>query len=197
MGKWGFFDERLSYFRAKEVIRHLRKGSVLLDIGCGYPPRFLALLLEKGFIRQGYGIDRKVPRGKYKEQIELFKIDLEDEEDGNIPLPTESVDVVTMLAVLEHLVDPTKVLKEIHRVLKTEGLFILTTPAPLAKPVLDILAYLRIIDPDEIKDHKRYYSKDSLIDLVKENGFIVTHHRYFELYMNQVLISMKGLTKKV
>lgn len=176
-------------------MRHLKKGSVLLDIGCGYPPRFLDILLRRGLITYGYGIDRKVPQGEYKERIELFKIDLEDEEDGGIPLPAESVDVVTMLAVLEHLVDPHKVLKKIHMVLKPEGLFILTTPTPLAKPVLDVLAYLRIIDPDEIEDHKRYYSRDSLIDLVRESGFMVVHHRYFELYMNQILVSIKGLRR--
>jgi SAM-dependent methyltransferase len=45
-----------------------------------------------------------------------------------IPLPTGSVDAVLAQAVLEHVVDPPRVVSEIHRVLKDGGLVYAETP---------------------------------------------------------------------
>ncbi|MBE8474521.1 class I SAM-dependent methyltransferase [Streptomyces justiciae] len=46
----------------------------------------------------------------------------------SIPLSTASVDAVLVQAVLEHVIDPLRVVAEIHRVLKDEGLVYAETP---------------------------------------------------------------------
>jgi SAM-dependent methyltransferase len=46
----------------------------------------------------------------------------------DIPLPAASVDAVLIQAVLEHVVDPARVVAEIHRVLKDDGLVYAETP---------------------------------------------------------------------
>ena len=43
-------------------------------------------------------------------------------------LPGESFDVVTLFEVIEHLEDPVSTLREVHRLLKREGILYLTTP---------------------------------------------------------------------
>ena len=186
--------------RADDLIRHMRirealkfigaKGITLLDVGCGFPPRLLIFLSEKGVIAKGYGIDKRVPQDKIGERIELFNLDLEGGRRERIPLPDDGVDVVTMLAVIEHLEDPSWILGEIRRVLRGDGLFILTTPTPIARLVLETLAFLKVIDAREIRDHKRYYSKDELFRTLESAGFRVIHYRKFELGMNQIAVSM-------
>lgn len=85
----------------------------------------------------------------------LSPIDL----DGGIPLPDQSVDCVTMLALLEHLNKPGAVLREVFRILKPGRKVILTTPAPYSKPLLEFLAFrLKLISAEEIMDHKHYFS---------------------------------------
>lgn len=47
---------------------------------------------------------------------------------SGIPLPDESVDLIIMTEVLEHLKNPLNALKEAYRILKDNGLLLLTTP---------------------------------------------------------------------
>ncbi len=96
-----------------------------------------------------------------------------------------------MLAVIEHIWDPTWILSEVKRVLNDAGLFIVTTPTPLAKPVLELLSFIRIINPAEIKDHKKYYSGKELLSLLRSSGFKVIYYRKFEFLMNQITVSVK------
>ncbi len=46
----------------------------------------------------------------------------------NIPLPENSFDAVIIQAVLEHVLDPGKVVSEIHRVLRSKGIVYAETP---------------------------------------------------------------------
>ncbi|MGB1310996.1 MAG: class I SAM-dependent methyltransferase [Leucothrix sp.] len=46
----------------------------------------------------------------------------------NIPLPDDEFDAVIIQAVLEHVLDPQKVVSEIHRVLKPDGIVYAETP---------------------------------------------------------------------
>ena len=46
----------------------------------------------------------------------------------SIPLPDESVDCVVIQAVLEHVLDPWRVVAEIHRVLRSDGVVYAETP---------------------------------------------------------------------
>ena len=101
-----------------------------------------------------------------------------------------SFDVVTMLAVLEHLEQPTAILHEIRRVLTPCGKLVLTVPSKTAKPILEFLAFrIGIINRAEIADHKKYYDRRSLTRLLDETGFAVCEHRYFQLGMNNFCVA--------
>jgi len=56
---------------------------------------------------------------------------------------------------LEHLEDPDKVLKEIHKILNHEGKMIIVVPSPLNKNY-------------ESKNHKYFFTKSSLMHLVRK-----------------------------
>ena len=113
--------------------------------------------------------------------------------DEEIPLESNSVDCVTLIAVLEHLEKPGHVLSESYRVLKKEGKILITTPAPVSKPILEFLSYrLNIVSPVEIRDHKHYYTKKELSGLLEECGFAGVSARSFEFGLNNFAMGYKS-----
>lgn len=84
-------------------------------------------------------------------------------------------------------------LREIARVLKPNGILLLTAPSHLAKPVLEFLSYrLHLIDENEILDHKRYYNKRDLAESINQvSNLKILQHRYFQCGMNNFLKVVK------
>ncbi len=158
-------DKIFRWLRYKKVIKHIPKNSMVCDIGCGQKAHFLKEI--SSLIKSGIGFDDKVEN--YRDsKYELKKLKISEE----IPLEKESCDAVTMIAVLEHLSDPQIILNESFRVLKKDGKLILTTPVPLAKPFLEFLAFrLRLINKDDIKDHKNYFCTAEIKKILVESGF--------------------------
>lgn len=162
-----------------------RPGCVVLDIGCGWEARLLRDC--EPYISKGFGIDFKAPALKTA-KICTTQSTLVD----SLPYEDATFDIVTMLAVLEHLTFPRAIVSEILRVLKPGGTLLLTVPSRWAKPVLEFLAYrCKIVSEAEIRDHKQYYDKKTLTDLLVECGFVVAAHRYFQLGMNNFCVSVK------
>jgi hypothetical protein len=45
-----------------------------------------------------------------------------------------------------------------------------------------------IVNPDEIKDHKRYFNREDLFDLIRATpGLKVVKHEYFQWRFNNLL----------
>jgi 2-polyprenyl-3-methyl-5-hydroxy-6-metoxy-1,4-benzoquinol methylase len=175
------------------ILRRLRLAQVLptirryaqcdvLDIGCGWEN--LLLRSVEPYIRSGVGIDFKVEETR-SSKLQTRRMTL----DQSLPVADSSFDVVTMLAVLEHLDYPEQMLREILRVLRPEGAIVVTVPSRAAKPVLEFLAYrLHIVSEPEIRDHKRYYVREDLAELASATGFALQHHRYFQFGMNNFAV---------
>ena len=113
------------------------------------------------YITEGVGIDFKVSKVQTS-KIKTKKAVL----DQDLPFSEKTFDVVTMLAVLEHLETPLEMIREIERVLKPLRRLILTVPSKRAKPVLEFLSYrMKIVSEHEIKDHKNYYNFEDILEL--------------------------------
>ncbi len=111
-----------------------------------------------------------------------------------MPFADASFDVVTLLAVLEHLAEPRRMVEEIARVLRPGGQVVLTVPSHAAKPVLEFLAYrLHVVSEAEIRDHKRYYGAADLRALLQGTGLAIDRHRYFQLGMNNFLVATRSV----
>lgn len=150
----------------EHVIRFIPQGKVVCDVGCGY--RGLFLFRYQAHFGRAYGLDIAVNEALNSGRVTLRAADL----NTHIPLPDNSVDVVTSLAVLEHLSDRQKHLQEIYRILKPGGQLLLTTPTPRNKPLLELLAFrLHVTDATEIADHKCYLSSKDLRQLLQTAGF--------------------------
>lgn len=175
-----FLEPLLRRARVAQALPVIRKypKCLLLDVGCGWEARLLKDV--EPYISHGVGVDRKAPSVE-NAKLTTLRADLE----GTLPFVSHTFDVVTMLAVLEHLCEPLRVLVEIRRVLRPHGTLIVTVPSHAAKPVLEFLAYkLKLVNSAEIADHKRYYGKRDLRELSAKAGFQMRTHRYFQLGFN-------------
>lgn len=181
-----FFEKILSQMRFNKVIRLVPKNSDVLDLGCGYDGLLLRLLEPK--ISRGVGVDISVRKEKISPKLRLIQHDLNQA----LPLGNEQFDVVISLANLEHLENYHGNFLEMHRVIKPGGFLLLTTPTPLAKPVLEFLSYdLKIISEEEIRDHKVYFNRKMLESYCQMVGFSWWEHRYFQVGMNNFLMAVK------
>ena len=97
-----------------------------------------------------------------------------------LPFPDATFDVVTLLAVLEHLSYPRATIREVFRVLKPGGQVVLTVPSLVAKSILEIRAYkISMVSETEVRDHKCYYDGKLLETLFAGSGLQIDRHRYF------------------
>jgi ubiquinone/menaquinone biosynthesis C-methylase UbiE len=184
-----FLEPILRRMRLKKVLPtiHRYPDCRLLDIGCGWDYRLLKTV--EPFIGSGVGIDFKVPEME-STKIKTVRMQMTD----SLPFESESFDIVTMLAVLEHLSDPLRMVSETERVLKKGGRLVLTVPSKIAKPVLEFMAFsLKIVNANEIRDHKKYYNFEDIRSLVNRTGLIVEEHRYFQMGMNNYCVARKLL----
>ena len=77
-----------------------------------------------------------------------------------------------MLAALEHLACPKEILEECLRILKPEGMILITTPDISGKKILEFLSFkLGVVSPELMKEHKYYFDSQKLSDLLISSGF--------------------------
>ncbi len=164
-----------------------RKGKIL-DIGCGSYPYFL---LSTEF-SQKYGIDPSLSGTYSDSKIHLKKTKLSGEK---LAFGSNFFDVVTMLAVFEHIDYEylTNVLSEINRILKKDGILIITTPAPWSDKILHITARTGLISSEEIHEHKHNHPNSKIISLLVKAGFKKQKisSGFFELGLNMWFSAVK------
>ncbi len=135
----------------------------ILEIGCG-TGRNIQELVQFGNV---WGIDSSAHAISFCRKRGLKNVSLGISE--KINHMDRKFDLVTMLDVLEHTED-TKTVKEVKRVLKSRGYFLITVPA-----------FMWLWSKwDEVLHHKRRYTKASLSNILKGNGFEI-YRSYLKL----------------
>jgi 2-polyprenyl-3-methyl-5-hydroxy-6-metoxy-1,4-benzoquinol methylase len=183
--RWSALDQLIYKWRSRLIRQHLVPNQIICDLGCGVEGYLLQDLADQA--KQCLGYDLIVNPESSKQNVQLFSTDLEE----SVPLSDETADRVISLAVIEHLNNYQLHVREAWRILKPGGLFILTTPGPAAKPILEVLAATHLINQDSIRDHKRYFNKRGLIDLFKEVGFEDVKFKHFQGGLNQLIVGKK------
>jgi 2-polyprenyl-3-methyl-5-hydroxy-6-metoxy-1,4-benzoquinol methylase len=148
----------------------------LLDVGCG------AGVFTFGFAdRVKHAIGADISRraiafcSACRNEIGQANCDFAIQSGTALALESESVDIVLLTEVIEHLLpdESSRVVKEIHRVLRPGGMLYLTTPNyrslwPLVERILDAAS---LVPPLEDEQHVQRFTRKLLADHLEGSGF--------------------------
>lgn len=176
----------------RAIRRHLpgRNDLDVLELGCGYRAAQLVALKQK--LKRGIGVDFQIAP-------ELRALDGFTFHEGTIEetLPTlesETVDVVMLLSVLEHVSEPHLAIQSAWRLLRPSGLLLVNVPTWLGKRFLEFSAFRLGLSPKvEMDDHKMYYGKRDLWPILVRSGFKPSQIRlrYHKFGLNLFAVARK------
>jgi 2-polyprenyl-3-methyl-5-hydroxy-6-metoxy-1,4-benzoquinol methylase len=153
-----------------------RSGLELLDVGCG-SGTLLSLLKDQGFRVRGVDFSAEASTiAKHENGVDVEVGSLEE-----VDFPDRSFDVVTLFHVMEHVTNPRQVLREVSRILRPEGVVILQVPNIESWQFKIFGAKWYGLD---IPRHVIDYSRNSMLRLLNDSGFLATRIRHFNLRDN-------------
>ncbi len=178
-------DHLIAKMRFRAAYPHLNSGSRVCDLGCGLEMAFLDFAEDK--IARGVGIDDQVENGTHG-RWQRIHADLR----GRLPFDDGQFDHVVMLAVFEHLVQPEFVVREAFRILVPGGSLIMTWPAAMVDPILNVLHTLHLVsDEMESDEHQKRIPVSEVQRLLERAGFQEFHHERFELGLNNLMVATR------
>jgi len=166
------FDDRLRYLPGN------RPGARLVDVGAAVGT-FVERARRIGWYAEG--LEPSTWAAQYAREMLGQPVRTVTVEDAGIA--PESVDVVTLWEVIEHLPDPASTLRAIHRILKPGGLLVLSTP-DAASLVARLLAR-RWPGWGKIPEHLYFFDRRTLRKLLEVAGFAVESSRYVPLVVSR------------
>ena len=163
--------DRFGVWLSGRQIRHFVPsfaGKVVADLGCGHNATFSRSILHE--VERLVLVDVSLATDlKATPNVQAIE--------GGLPgalreLPNQSVDVVLIVSVLEHLWEPERALAEIRRILRPHGTCLVNVPSWLGKRYLELSAFKLGFSPAaEMDDHKIYYDVKDLWPLLVRAGF--------------------------
>lgn len=177
-------DVILQNMRINKAQKFVRKGDAVLDIGSVEGVMFEKL---RDRISSGTGIDPLLEKE--------VKTDLYHLIPGYFPdvVPQgKTFDVITMLAVLEHIpADKQEAMVEnCWKYLNPGGRVVITVPSPTVDHILAVLTFLRLVDGMSLEEHYGFEAKDTG-KLFTGKRFKMLHHSTFQLGLNHLFVFEK------
>lgn len=152
------------------LLAHAPPESRVLDVGCGEGV-FTGALRRAG--RDALGVDvaaEPLRRARAREPTLDARL---LPTAGPWPLADSSFDAVWAGEVIEHVLDTAGWLSEVRRVLRSDGVLVLSTPAhqPLTRLALGLSRRAFEAHFDPRSDHLRFYTRRALLRLLADFGF--------------------------
>lgn len=146
------------------------KEGKLLDVGCG-SGEYLFVIQQLGW--DVYGIELSEKAASYARDKGLKVITGAIIENGHYP--SEYFDIVRFNHALEHFPDPVSTLKESHRILKNNGLLLITAPNVNS---IERDIWGKYCWQLQMPEHLFHFSENSLKKLLDKTGFRVKKIEY-------------------
>ncbi len=157
-----------------------KRDFTLLDAGCGNGTNLEGIILKypnaKVIGIDNFKPDIEVAKKKFGDKIDFLYCDCLD-----MKIKDKSIDVVLSNQVIEHIFKYEKYISEIKRILKSEGLLILSTPN-FHNPKNTLLKLFfqkpimrwennKNLPLDEYRGHIKEFYEDELISLIQKHNF--------------------------
>lgn len=161
--------ERYLHIKRYELAKKYCKDGNILDLGCGlgWGTNFLS---SKGMV-VGVDVDRETIKKKdINTNTEFIVSDA-----TNLPFRNKSFDTVVSIENIEHVQDQVKYIREVNRILKNNGVFIISTPneGNFINKLADKIGYKRTKNPYHVKE----FACNELIIFLEKHGFKVLHFK--------------------
>jgi len=159
---WRYRLKRRTY----EIIRSINKycpskKNSILDIGAAEGLMLSAIKRMSPEAKcVGLEYSKELIERNRDEKINLVQGDAQD-----LPFQNDSFDIVTAAAVIEHLPQPAKMLAEARRVLKKDGVLIMTTPDPFFEKIAGMIGHL------DKEKHLETFNLKKLKKCLEDAGF--------------------------
>jgi SAM-dependent methyltransferase len=181
---------RMRTQRANALIPTQLRAGRILDIGCGSYPYFLSHTV----FEQKFAVDQ-LPPSEHGQKLNIQWHTLDLNVTPQLPFEDNFFNVVTLLAVVEHL-NPNSMaslFQETYRVLQPGGVVIMTTPAAWSDGLLHMMAHLGLVSTEEIHEHVFAYTLPLLGWYFGKAGFEMTKvdFGYFEFMLNMWAVAKK------
>jgi SAM-dependent methyltransferase len=177
-------DRYLRDVRIAKARRFVREGDVVVDVGCADGAMFERW---SDTIDYGYGVDPTLDEKRETAGFVLYP--------GVFPdaLPEVSCDLITMLAVLEHIPEDrqAEVARACHRLLNPGGRVVITVPSPRVDDILDVLGRLRVIDGMSVEEHYGFDPAQTE-RIFASPDFRLLERRRFQLGLNNLYVFEKA-----
>lgn len=158
------------------LLRHVRGGQQVLDVGCGEGWFSEAL---RGAGAEPVAVDVAAEALRRAERRVPGLVTRLWAHDEPLPLEDVSVDVVWAGEVIEHVADVAPWLSELRRVLRPGGTLLLTTPhvgrAALFGAAVSKRRFEERFEPRS--DHVHFFAPSTLVPLLDDLGFDVAETR--------------------
>jgi SAM-dependent methyltransferase len=135
----------------------------ILDIGC-FTGELIGLLAAKG--ADAYGLELQPEAVKIAQERmpgRVFEADVH-----GVAFPPGPYDTITMIALIEHVIDPAKFVRRAHSLLVPKGRLLLQTPDAGSMLALAMRSHWPPLAPIE---HIHLFSRDAMRKLLYSSGF--------------------------
>ncbi len=139
------------------------KNLRVLDVGC-FTGSFLQMLKKSGFNVTGLELQKeavKIARKKLPSDVIVADV-MTDK------LPGKRYDIICMLGLIEHVNNPSKLIKKCSKYQDDNGMLLIQTPDSSSLPARILRKYWPPYSPVE---HIHLFSQQSLIKLLEQNNY--------------------------
>ena len=177
----GYLIDRRTALAAEKIT-----GESVLDAGCNIAP--LAAQIASNTRYLGIEIVPEIAElaSRLHPTREFMALDIS--QDWPLDLLERRFDHIVLLAVLEHLSDPLKIITACEKVLNPGGTMIITTPHPRAQRLHTLGAKIGLFSRDADEEHEAFLDRASLAQLAWQAGLSLQSYRRFQLGMNQLAV---------
>lgn len=159
------------------------KDRVLLDVGAG-TGRISVIMAQKGAQVTGVDVSPEIVKVLARKNRHITALVADAE---SLPFSDASFDIVTAAFLIVHLKDPTRFFDEAYRVLKDDGLLLITNVNQKDPPIIETKAGPIVIE-------SYYHRPERVHEILEELAFTIVADEFITeggVWINQIILARK------